>query len=335
MPDIDFVIAWVDGSDPEWRKRKTALRGNASADDREERYRDWGLLKYWFRGVEKFAPWVRKIWFICDQEPPAWLDTAHPKLCVVRHEDFLPDEYRPAFSSHPIELNLHRITGLSEQFVYFNDDTFLLKPVGEDFFFRRGLPCDCALLNTIPTDDIADGRGTKIFYTFLNNTSYINRDYEFRKCLKKNIGKWLNPVYGKDLFRNLVLCVWPRLNGTVELHLPQAFLKKTFEEAWAQDADILDQTSRHHFRDNLDVNQWFIRLHHIMEGTFAVRKPIRRAVFLISGDCREITETIRRKRVPMMCINDGPMDDDAYWKAREALSTAFEEILPDISSFEK
>ena len=79
MGDIDFVIAWVDGSDPEWRKRKAALKGDASVDDRED----------WFRGVEKYAPWVRKIWFICDQEPPAWLNTGHPKLEIVRHEDYL------------------------------------------------------------------------------------------------------------------------------------------------------------------------------------------------------------------------------------------------------
>ena len=169
MGDIDFVIAWVDGSDSEWRKRKAALKGDISVDDREERYRDWGLLPYWFRGVEKYAPWVRKIWFICDQKPPTWLNTNHPKLEIVHHEDYLPEEYRPAFSSHPIELNLHRIEGLSERFVYFNDDTYLLRPVIEEFFFRGGLPCDSALLNTIPTDDLAENHDTRIFYMFLNN----------------------------------------------------------------------------------------------------------------------------------------------------------------------
>ena len=117
---IDFVLAWVDGSDPDWQRRKAQIVGGASADDGVFRYREWGLLPYWFRGVEKFAPWVRKIHFICDQEPPAWLNTDHPKLHIVRHEDYLPDVYRPAFSSHPIELNMHRIPGLSEQFVYYN-----------------------------------------------------------------------------------------------------------------------------------------------------------------------------------------------------------------------
>ena len=144
--DIDFVIPWVDGSDPEWRNRKReyckSISGYSDLDDREERYRDWGLLPYWFRGIEKFAPWVRKIFFICDQDPPAWLNRQNNKLIIIRHEDYLPDEYRPAFSSHPIELNIHRIYGLSERFVYFNDDTFLNKPVKTNKFFKNNLPCD-------------------------------------------------------------------------------------------------------------------------------------------------------------------------------------------------
>ena len=169
MSDIDFVIPWVDGNDPEWRKRKNEYLGTAEDDDREERYRDWGLLPYWFRGVEKYAPWVRKIFFVCDQEPPKWLNTEHPKLKIVRHEDYLPEEYRPAFSSSPIELNLHRIDGLGERFVYFNDDTFLIREVKEDFFFKNGIPCDCALLNTIPTDDLVRNPNGRVFTVFLNN----------------------------------------------------------------------------------------------------------------------------------------------------------------------
>ena len=70
---IDFVIAWVDGNDPEWQARKRKYEGKAGEDDRPERYRDWGLLRYWFRGVEKFAPWCGKVFLVCDQEAPDWL----------------------------------------------------------------------------------------------------------------------------------------------------------------------------------------------------------------------------------------------------------------------
>lgn len=331
---IDFVIPWVDGNDPEWRARKNNVTGNSEADDRDERYRDWELLRFWFRGVEKFTPWVRYIWFICDQEAPEWLNRNHPKLRIVRHEDYLPEEYRPAFSSHPIELNLHRIEGLSERFVYFNDDTYLLQPLKKAFFFKGMLPRDSALINTIPTDDLVGRRDARIFTIFLNNVSYINRDYDFRDCVKKFPGKWFHPCYGKDLIRNLMLCIWPRLVGSVEFHLPQAFLKQSFVDAWQQDFDILDQTSRHHLRNDQDVNQWFIRLRQIMEGKFSVRKPIRNALFKIGEKDEEMLYVIRHQKHPMICLNDMMIDQDTFKKTKMELQKAFERILPVPSEFE-
>ena len=66
--EIDFVITWVDGSDQEWRREKALYNPEAGMDNDAERYRDWDLLKFWFRGVEKFAPWVRRVYFVCDQK---------------------------------------------------------------------------------------------------------------------------------------------------------------------------------------------------------------------------------------------------------------------------
>lgn len=93
-----MLLPWVDGNDPEWQEEKKNTRiqkGIFSVDDRKERYRDWDNLHYWFRGVEKYAPWVRKIHFVTWGHIPAWLDTANPKLNIVRHEDFIPGEFRP------------------------------------------------------------------------------------------------------------------------------------------------------------------------------------------------------------------------------------------------
>ena len=79
---IDFVITWVDGSDPVWQleKKKTLEDSGmkAKTDDRKERYRDWDNLRYWFRGVEQFAPWVRKIHFVTWGHLPEWLDPSAP-----------------------------------------------------------------------------------------------------------------------------------------------------------------------------------------------------------------------------------------------------------------
>lgn len=75
--EIDIVVAWVDGADPAWQeeKRKRMIEQGMAVqvDDREERYRDWELMRYWFRGIEKFAPWVRKIHFVTYGHLPDWL----------------------------------------------------------------------------------------------------------------------------------------------------------------------------------------------------------------------------------------------------------------------
>jgi len=116
---IDFVICWVDGNDPEWQKQKNYYDTSQQTDSREIRYRDWDNLQYWFRGVEKYASWVNKIHFVTWGHLPQWLNTDHPKLNIVRHEDYIPKKYLPTFSARPIEVNLHRIKGLAEHFVFF------------------------------------------------------------------------------------------------------------------------------------------------------------------------------------------------------------------------
>lgn len=97
---IDFVITWVDGGDAAWQAEKnrygkemypagaSALR-RAENDDSDERYRDWDNLKYWFRGVEKYAPWVRKIHFVTWGHLPEWLLTYLGPACLDSEPQFL------------------------------------------------------------------------------------------------------------------------------------------------------------------------------------------------------------------------------------------------------
>lgn len=139
---IDVVYTWVDGTDPSWLERKRAaveesigvgLTEEAAAD---MRFIDHDELRYSLRSIERYAPWVRHIWIVTDRQVPPWLDTEHPKVTVVDHTEIAPPEARlPTFNSHAIEANLHRIDGLSEHFIYFNDDVFLSSPVTPDLFF--------------------------------------------------------------------------------------------------------------------------------------------------------------------------------------------------------
>ena len=105
------------------------------------RYRDNHELKYSFRSLFKYAPWIRQVFLVTSGHIPNWLNTKHPKMTVVTHSDLWKNKtYLPTFSSPAIETQLHRINGLSKKFIYFNDDVLLGAPVWpEDFFSLSGV----------------------------------------------------------------------------------------------------------------------------------------------------------------------------------------------------
>ena len=138
---IDFVILWVDGNDENWLKEKNKYL-HLEGDMQENRFRDCNNLKYLFRGIEKYANYVNKVFFITWGHVPKWLNVKNKKLRIVKHEEFIPNKYLPTFNSNVIEMNLHRIKDLSEQFILFNDDLFILNKLEPSYFFQNGKPKD-------------------------------------------------------------------------------------------------------------------------------------------------------------------------------------------------
>ncbi|MCH5243532.1 MAG: Stealth CR1 domain-containing protein [Lentimicrobiaceae bacterium] len=142
--DIDLVYLWVNGNDPKWRAKHDKTIGKTeegSAVNCEGRYADNDELKYNLRAVEMYAPWIRRIFIVTDDQTPVWLNTAHPKVQIVDHTEILPPQSLPCFNPYLIEHFLYRIPGLSEHFLYANDDMFINRPVTPDTFFASdGLP---------------------------------------------------------------------------------------------------------------------------------------------------------------------------------------------------
>lgn len=338
--NIDFVMIWVDDSDEKWRQEKNKYKGGSdvsdgNVDDSAARYKDWQNLKYWFRGVEKFAPWVHKVYFITCGHVPAWLNLDAPKLVHVKHSDYMPDRYLPTFSSHPIELNIHRIEELSEKFVYFNDDMFLIRSVTPDLFFDQGLPVHPARLHGIlPRND-----GGVMPHIYLNMISALNRHFNFHKCIKKNKKKWFNPfVVGlHDFIDNVYNSNYAQFPGIGNEHLPVPILKETMREVWAKEPELLEKTCMHRFRSEQDVSQYLFRYWQIAQGNF---KPINRKKLgekiTILDDNTKILDIIRRQKYPMVCINDmGKTKEEHFDRLKQEFIDAFDSILPDKSSFEK
>lgn len=137
--DIDLIYLWVDGNDPEWLVKKNAfLPADKQVDPEvagECRYVENDELRYSLRSVEMYAPWVRRIYVVTDDQTPVWLDTSNPRVRVVSHREIMPREILPVFNSCTIELFLPRIPDLAEHFLYANDDMFFSAPVDPGFFF--------------------------------------------------------------------------------------------------------------------------------------------------------------------------------------------------------
>ena len=104
------------------------------------RFRDNDELRYSLRSIWRFAPWVRHVFLVTNGQVPNWLNLDHPRITLVTHDDIYPNRsHLPTFSSPSIESHLHRISGLAEHYVYFNDDVLLGNEVSpEDFFSVHG-----------------------------------------------------------------------------------------------------------------------------------------------------------------------------------------------------
>lgn len=140
---IDVVYTWVDGTDPDWQRRRAQVTGETYHEESASaaRFLSRDELRYSLRSVHANAPWVRNIFIVTDDQTPDWLDTSQPNLRVVSHKEIFSDpSVLPVFNSHAIESQLHHIDGLAEHFVYFNDDMFIGRPLNpQAFFLANGL----------------------------------------------------------------------------------------------------------------------------------------------------------------------------------------------------
>lgn len=333
MEKIDFVITWVDGNDPEWLQERKKYLTPAPEDENtgDCRYRDWDLLKYWFRGVEKYAPWVNRIFFVTCGHLPQWLDTDCPKLQIVRHQDFIPAGYLPTFNSNVIEFYLHRIPGLSEHFVYFNDDHFFLKETKPERFFKKGLPCDIGGLFIY--------NRKSVFGTSVNlAVQLINEHFDKRETIRKAFTRWFNPAYPDNSLRNILYSgiKTHEFCGFFDHHLPQGFLKTTYEEVWENCSEDLIRTSKNKFRQYGDVAFWVLRYWQLASNRFAPYNVCKDGVYYIASEqnLSAILDCILNRRKKLLCLND-TKDTTNFEYLKQEIHRAFERILPEKCSFER
>jgi len=337
-PDIDFVVLWVNGSDPDWLRTKARFappEDPTSQVNGAQRYRDWGLMKYWFRGVEKYAPWVRKIHFVSDEQYPAWLNRNAPKLACVSHRDFIPAERLPLFNSCAIEMHLHRIPDIAEHFVEFNDDMFIGRPIAPRDVFPGGSPVCSARLTALG----ALYPRQRYSHCLLNEAAFVRSHHDWRKTVFRHPSLFLLPwrVGLRASIHNALAALCLSCPGVADSHLPYILKRTTVEEAWAADPDLLTETASHRFRTFADVSVRLFRDWQIASGEFTPRRvgSIGKRYSLSETDIDRVCSAIVDRRHPFFCANDdAPLSNELFERLRRRLSEAFEASLPEKSSFE-
>jgi hypothetical protein len=230
---VDIVYTWVDSTDPLWRQQHARyseqhVTHNESANN-SERYINREELRYSMRSVWMFAPFVRHIYLVTMDQRPSWL-LDHPKVSLVSHKDIFPDaSVLPTFNSHAIESCLHRIEGLSENFLYFNDDVFLGRETTEDdYFTMNGL----AKLRFSPSGFIYEGEpepsAIPTDWAAYNAAKLLGRDFSVRVNrrlmhvplpLKRSVLHEIEERYAEEVERTRAA----RFRSPTDLAIPSMF----------------------------------------------------------------------------------------------------------------
>jgi hypothetical protein len=322
---VDLVYTWVDGNDPVWREKRNKYMperpttGHVPNHINDARWRENNELMYSLRSVEKYAPWVNRIYIVTDGQTPKWLNTNHPKIKIVDHSEILPADALPVFSSHAIESCIHKIPGLSEHFVYGNDDTFFGSPTTADDFFH------------------ADGRAIVRV-----------KGTRFKRKRARTAGNYYRVLYR---MQSLVQERWGRLVCHEPHHNFDAYRKSDFETCVATLAEEWNRTAHSRFRTNDDMQRCYVSYYAVATGNATLRKvnrynritnPISLVKALVTGryaaDSRWIKLHIASydkdfdKYNPLMfCMNDNANTSDEDCKRMlEFLKSKF----PTKSSFE-
>jgi hypothetical protein len=284
--DVDAVYLWVDDSDPGWRARREEVRrrlGLGAPTDAlaAHRFRDRGELRASFRSLEMYAPWIRNIYLVTDQQSPGWLDRTSSRVKVVDHRDIFTDpSVLPCYNSHAISSQLHHIDGLSSRYLLMNDDVMFNQPVTPyEFFTADGLLRITLSRSRLPVLD--PGRLTDLERARANSAALIQRDH----------GRRVTQLFA-------------------HVPVPQSLeVAREVEEVYASE---IAQTLAHPFRlpDDYVVNSW-LHLYRALYTGRAVLSPLRFGYYDVGlpATRKLMDDRTLQSRAYVICVNDVQVDD--------------------------
>lgn len=313
---VDFVYTWVDGDDPEWLAEKARYSGDTETHlsnrpnyraQLQERFRSRDELKYSLRSVEMFAPYVRKIYLVTAGHVPRWLKRDHPKIIIISHEDIYSNPKNlPTFNSSGIETQLHHIPGLSENFVYFNDDMMLGRPTNlGDFFTPNGAaviyPSDNHFVPEVGPKDLEE---------------YAQADVNAVRMFRERYG--LSPT-------------------ALMQHVPYAAKVSVLDDLEQEFGSEFERCASNRFRSMSDLRPIaFMQPHFACYRREAVPGVTQEGYFALwYSDIEEkLAQALRSRHFKFLCLNDAGVPSDRIAEVDRIVSEFLESYFPVKSSFE-
>ncbi|WP_201023165.1 stealth family protein [Serinicoccus chungangensis] len=307
---VDLVYTWVDGADPRHAARRAHYAGEAPVGlgANASRYASHDELRFSLRSVHMYAPFVRHVYVVTDDQVPSWLDPDAGGLTVVDHRDIFEDPTAlPTFNSHAIEARLHHIPGLSEHYVYLNDDVFLARMRrAEDFFHANGIA-------QVPFSSAQFGVGDPVVGEVAPNSA------------GKNVRSLLQADFGRGITHKFK-------------HAPHPQLRSVMAELEERYAEPVARTSRRRFRSTDDVAPAATMHHHyaLLTGR-AVSAPTRmRYVNISSTDAvRRLEALLTSTSIDSFCLNDVDTPEHTREAVHEMVGAFLEERFPFPSPWER
>lgn len=291
---MDIVITYVNGLDPVWQAE---YERHTNTPILEKRFRDWGTLRYLFRGIERNMPFIRKVHLVVSGESqvPEWLN--RNEVNVVLHKDIIPEHLLPTFNCNPIEMHLHNISDLDEEYIYFNDDIFPLK--------------ECK-----PTDFFRDGRGV------LGMSYHLFRFDMFKKI-----------CYNSDSTARRALGRRPQPMFLRPQHVCQPMLKSEVKALYSMIGNEI-VGSMTTTRSAKNLNQYLYLDYMYLRGKIINERLSKKHFSVGVVSTSKLRKFIEQPTHKLVCINDVQLSEERYAELRATLLESFDRALPAKSKYE-
>ncbi len=291
---MDIVITYVDGLDPIWQKEYEQYTNLPAL---EKRFRDWGTLQYLFRGIDVNMSFIRKVHLVVSHESqvPEWVD--REQVHIVLHRDIIPADFLPVFNSTAIEMFLHLIEDLDEEFLYFNDDMYPMLECRSEDFFRNG-----------------KGVIGMSSHWWPSNMYKIQCRNSYRLACQA-----INRKAGLCFLRPQHICSPMLKSVCIQLY-------SLIEE------QIKASVTR--VRVNENLNQYLFLDYMYLKGLIINERQSKKHFSVGVASPQKLCQFITHPTHKLACINDVQLSEERYVELRKTIIGAFNQKFPNKSKFE-